>query len=112
VIRRKKKKYNLLSVSYEVVGEEIDYLPSVIYVAVPRMMPIPSIGELEIIMKKYGYIENAYVFAISNMGEFPENRLPSEGCIKMSRKGTGILSSSIEKIFDDGPKMIRMDWRV
>jgi len=112
-MKKGKRRYTLLSVSFEILGgDDVEYLPSVMYIAIPLLMPIPSVAEIEAIIKKRGAMNAICVFAVSSVGEVSEERLPSGGCIKMSRDGDRSSRFIFDEKWDKGPKMVRMDWKV
>jgi len=90
--------------------------PFVMYAAIPRLMPMPTTVELEIMLSKYGYGKmDPSLTSVSYLGDFRYDDLPQRGCLLLERDGVSEAEApepAEQAIEDKRPIMIRMDWRV
>lgn len=116
--KRRGKTYRLYSVSYYVPGPFGLDTSDIIFLAIPALMKMLSVVEIENAISKAYRDEDVKVevHSVSALGKFKRDKLPSQGCIIISRSGpvTEPLGESKDMVttHDGQPVMVRMDWIV
>lgn len=108
------KFYRLYSVTFSIGGLSGIAGSFAHYVAIPRLMPMLAMAEIEAALCKSGYdMARPIITAMSFLGEFRKDDLPDSGCVIIERivnESDNGFTSAINT--DSGPIMIRMDWIV